>query len=149
MTRLLILAVVLGFAGSAQAEDDFGQRFGGDTPQALEETTTPESLIEIAPAAGEETPVPEEFKSEGVQEPGQATPDPLEADQVEIDPTNPGDVTAPTASDEAAAPAPVVDGVPVTVPLETPPPVATTEETAPSAAETAPAAGETLQESYE
>jgi hypothetical protein len=111
MKALYFAAALLAafvFGSSAQA-DDFGNRFGETAPAALTEEPQPQALLEIEPAAGEETalPVTEETPAE----------------------------EAPVAPAEVPADAPVVDGVPVTVPLETPAPAA---EIAPDAAVTAP-----------
>jgi len=64
MRIILSLVFLVGFSGFAQAADEFGARFGGAAPAALEEPASPalvsegQKLEDIVPAAGEGTPAP-------------------------------------------------------------------------------------------
>lgn len=56
MKTLILSLAVLGFAGAAQAEDEFGARFAAETPAALQPAPPADEVApqDIEPAAGEE-----------------------------------------------------------------------------------------------
>lgn len=73
MMRFLVLTlVVLGCAGFAQAEDDFGARFNSQAPAALQEETAGDTILQaIEPAAGDDMNGEVEGAADDVLEAGQ------------------------------------------------------------------------------
>ena len=73
---LTVLALSLGYAGVAMADDEFGSRFSADSPSALEDPA--KALADIMPAAGEEEEEADDHYDNDEQSP---SPDEAPADQ--------------------------------------------------------------------